>query len=288
MIRCATILLAVALLFSAGCGGLDEPATRSERIISIAPNTTEILYALGLGDRVVGVSRFCNYPSEVEDKPVVGGLYDPNWEKIAMLRPDFVVGLDTQQDIAGHLKQLHIPFLGVSHEHIGEILEAILMIGEACGAEEQAEQLVSELRREMGRIRSPSGPPALSIVEKRASRRDVPTVLVCISRDETANRCYIAARNTFYDELIELTGGVNACTETRQKYPEISPEGLIALNPDIIIDIGPTAGLDAWRHYLTLPAVQNNRITIIPETYASVPGPRFVKLLENFKEAIQP
>jgi len=274
----ARLLLLAALLFTAGCGGLDEPATRGERIISIAPNTTEILFALGLSNRVVGVSRFCVYPPEAQSKPIVGGLYDPNWEKIAALRPDLVVGLTTQQEIAGHLKQLQIPFVGVAHEHIDEILDAILTLGKVCDAEEQAETLVAQLRGQSSHL--------TSNIEMRGPTP--PSVLVCISRDEAANRCYIAARDTFYDELIELAGGVNACTERTQKYPEISPEGLIALNPDVIIDIGPTAGIDAWQHYTTLPAVQNNRITISPETYASVPGPRFVKLLSDFRDAIQP
>ena len=132
----------------------------------------------------------------------------------------------------------------------------------------------------MEEIRFPNRSPA--------SQDTPPTVMVCISRDEAAQRCYIAGPETFYGELVGLAGGVNACKATAQTYPEFSPEGLLALNPDVIIDIGPTAGFDAWRQYTTLSAVRNHRITAITNDYASIPGPRFVKLLSDFRKAIQP
>jgi iron complex transport system substrate-binding protein len=269
-------------MLSAGCGRPipEESSTRPERIISMAPNTTEILFALGLSNRVVAVNRFSTFPPAVRELPHIGGLYDPNWEEIAALRPDLVVGLETQQEIAGNLRLLQIPFVGVSHERIDEILSAILAVGKACHAEEEAENLVRLLQQE---IEAADTPP-----DARTLHPALPAVLVCISRDEVAQRCYIAARDTLYDEIVALAGGVNACTETVQKYPEVSPEGLLALNPDIIIDIGPTAGLDAWQQYATLPAVQHRRITVITNDYASIPGPRFVKLLADFRKAIQP
>ena len=280
MINRSTFL---CLLLLAGCGKPEQSAVPDhppERIISLAPNTTEILFALGLGDRVVAVSSFCSYPSSVKELPGIGGLYDPNLEKIAALRPDLVVGLATQQETAGNLKLLQIPFVGVSHEHIDEVLGSILTIGKACNAEGEARELVADLRREVEEVRFRP--------DSQTVPGDSPSVLICISRDETAQRCYIAARGSFYDELVELAGGINACTETTLKYPEISPEGLVVLNPDIIIDIGPTAGPDAWRRYTTLSAVQNGRITVITADYASIPGPRFVELLADFRKAIQP
>lgn len=275
---CTALFAAFLLLSAAGCGGRHDPSEHGDRIVSIAPNTTEILYALDLGDRVVGVSRFCAYPPEVKDKPAVGGLYDLNWEKIAALRPALVVGLNTQQEAAGHLRQLGIPFIGVSHERIDEILAAILTIGNACGAADKADELVARLRDSSSHASSAAETPG----------RTPAAVLVCISRDETASRCYIAARGTFYDELIERAGGVNACMQTAPAYPEFSPEGLMSLQPDVIIDIGPTAGADAWRRYPSLPAVQTGRITVITNDYASLPGPRFVTLLADFKRAIHP
>jgi iron complex transport system substrate-binding protein len=276
MIRKITALLAAALLL-AGCGERTVQKHTGLGVIAMAPNTAEILYALGLSNSVVGVSRFCSYPPDVTNKPTVGGLYDPNWEMIVALQPDLVIGLTTQKEIEGQLKALGINFLGVSHEHIGDILQSILTIGKACGAEAEAEELVQTLEKQTadfsnGRARSPSEP--------RTSRRDVPAVLVCVGHDESLSRMYVAAQGTFYDELIELAGGTNACTEATGNYPEISPEGLAAINPDIVIDILPMAGNHSSNHW------KNYRSMTITNDYAWIPGPRFVLLLEDFAKAI--
>ena len=266
-----TALLAAALLL-AGCG---EPLEKKPhlaryglRIVSMAPNTTEILYALGLSNQVVGVSRFCSYPPEATLKPAVGGTYDPNFEMIVALQPDLVIGLDSQKEIESQLKQLGIPFLGVAHEHISEVLQSILTIGKACGAETKAQQLFQTLER------TASG---LAI----SSKDWKPRVLVCVGHDESLSRMYVAAKNTFYDELIERAGGINACTETSQKYPEISPEGLAVMNPDVVIDISPNLSNNVsndWTPY---------RAVAMTNSYAFIPGPRFVLLLKDFTTAIQ-
>lgn len=284
--------MTAALLF-AGCDEFPYMRrcgneTDGQRIIAMAPSTAEILYALGLSNEVVGVSRFAAYPPDVTNKTVVGGLYDPNWEVIVSLRPTLVIGLETQKEIAAQLNALDIPFVGTAHEHIDEILQSILTIGEACGAEAEAVTLFQSLEKQTadfskGRARSPSEPPVLSDAEGRTSRRDVPTVLVCVGHDESLSRMYIAAKGTFYDELIGLAGGINACDVTGG-YPEISPEGLAAMQPDLVIDILPTTGKipdDFSRVWKPYPAIA------LTNDYASIPGPRFVLLLKDFVTAIQ-
>jgi iron complex transport system substrate-binding protein len=263
----------IAALLLSGCG--EQPGAISHlrkcetgRIVSIAPNVTEILYALGLSNQVVGVSRYSNWPPEAKEKPSVGGTYDPNWERIVSLQPDLVIGLDSQQEIAAQLKQLNIGFLGVPHERVEEIMQSILIIGEACGAEEKAQQLFQTLE-------------ATALRHRDFSKDRKPRVLVCIGHDEQMTRMYVAARNTFYDDLIRLADGVNACKQTAVKYPEISPEGLRTMQPDLIIDISPNLpknGSDAWRPY---------RAVVITNSYAFIPGPRFGLLLEDFSTAIR-
>lgn len=267
MLRKIIALLAAALLF-AGCGEriVQKPHT-GLRIIAMAPNTAEILYALGLSNKIAGVSRFCSYPPEVKNKSSVGGLYDPNWEMIVALQPDLVIGLKTQKEIETQLKALGIAFLGVSHEHIDDILQSILTIGKACDAESAAQQLFQTLER------SASEHSIFSDVRK-------PKVLVCVGHDESLSRMYVAARGTFYDELIGCAGGTNACESTTGNYPEISPEGLAAMNPDVVIDILPTLGnfsSKAWKPY---------RAVCLTNDYAWIPGPRFVLLLQDFAKAI--
>jgi len=266
MVKKSTALLVIALLL-AGCGErtVQKPHA-SLRVVAMAPSTAEILYALGLSNEVVGVSRFCSYPPDVTNKPSVGGLYDPNWEMIVALQPDFVIGLETQKEIETQLKALGIGFIGVSHEHIAEILQSILTIGKACGAETEAQTLFQSLE-------------ATALRLNLSPKRLKPRVLVCVGHDESLSRMYVAAKGTFYDELIGRAGGVNACENTGG-YPEISPEGLASMNPDVVIDILPNPGKfssNDWKPY---------RAVVTTNDYAWIPGPRFVLLLKDFTKAI--
>ncbi len=270
-------LLAIALLL-AGCEQHPEKIPHLHkcgmRIVSMAPNVTEILYALGVSNQVVGVSKYSVYPPAAAEKPSVGGAYDPNWEQIVSLQPDLVIGLDSQEEIAAQLGALDIDFLGVPHEHIDGILQSIRIIGAACGAEAEAQRLVQTLEETAARLTN-------------SSKGWKPRLLVCIGHDETLSRMYIAAKNTFYDDLITMAGGTNACEQTAIKYPEISPEGLHALQPDLVIDLIPDTGsrLDRSLSYFT-EQWKPYRAVIMTNQYAFIPGPRFIHLLEDLSKAI--
>ena len=279
MVRKNTALLVVALLL-AGCGERRvQTPHQGLRIVAMSPNTAEILYAIGLSNAVVGVSSYTTYPPEAAQKPSVGGTYDPNFEMIVALQPDLVVGLETQKDIAVQLKHLGIPFLGVAHEHISEIMQSILTIGKACGAESEAQQLFQTLEEKVEQASSLLKPVTTGPAGSRSHTK--PRVLVCVGHDERLSRMYIAGKGTFFDELIERAGGVNACGESIAKYPEISPEGLAVMRPDVIIDISPNLGKNSandWKPYRAVP---------MTNSYAFIPGPRFVLLLEDFVAAIR-
>lgn len=271
------LFILIATLLLAGCGEqIAQKPHDGLRIIAIAPNTAEILYALGLSNQVVGVSSYTTYPPEAAQKPSVGGTYDPNYEIILALQPDLVVGLETQKDIAAQLNQLGIPFLGVAHEHISDILQSILTIGKACGAEAEAQQLFQKVGQASS-LSSNNNGQAGSLSYSR------PKILVCVGHDESLSRMYVAAKNTFYDELIELSGGINAC-EQSGGYPEISPEGLAVMKPDLIINILPNPGKTVPDFSKVWKPVRTVTLT---NDYASIPGPRFVFLLEDFQAAIQ-
>lgn len=265
-ITCQRLFILAAFVLCSACNQSQQPQpTRHERrIIAMAPNVAEILYALGLSNQVAGVSRFTAYPPEAAAKPSVGGTYDPNWEQIVSLQPDLVIGLDSQEEIAAQLKQLNIDFLGVAHERVDEILQSILTIGESCNAEPAAQTLFQTLNKQITRLS-----------DSYAAPTHKPRVLVCVGHDETLSRMYVAASNTFYDDLIELAGGVNACAAKAVKYPEISPESLRAMQPDMVIDIIPNVGnfsTEAWAPY---------QAVLMTNNYASIPGPRLVLLLED-------
>lgn len=263
------LFLLSASLWLSGCEKAppQSPAEDGLRIISMAPNITEILYALGLSNNVVGVSRYSTYPPEAAEKPVVGALYDPNWEKIVSLQADLVIGLKTQKETEAQLQALDIDFVGVSHEHIRDILQSILTLGKICGAENEAQRLLQTLKKETEWLTVPP--------ETRK-----PRVLVCIGHDATLSRMYIAGKHTFYDELLTLAGGTNACGQTRIPYPEISPEGLRAIDPDLILDLLPpqeTFSPEIWGE---------QSVITLTNDYSFIPGPRFVLLLEDFVKAI--
>jgi iron complex transport system substrate-binding protein len=271
MFRLFPALLALALLMT-GCGERTvAPGSDSNRIIALAPNVAEILFALDLGDQVVGVNRFTQYPPEATKKPVVGGLYDLNWEQIISLRPTLVIGLTSQKETASRFEALDIEFLGVSHERIDEIIQSIETIGTQCGSSEKARRLVAELRTKTEEV-----------PQSALSRR--PRVVVCVGHDDAMTRMYIASENTFYDDLIRFAGGINVCRQSFGAYPEFSPEGLRALQPDLIIDISvggrpECTNTEHWKKFC-------ERAVVLTNSYAAIPGPRYPLLLNDLTEAI--
>lgn len=257
------------------------------RIVSLSPNITEILFAVGLGDRVVGVTRFCDFPPEAARLPRVGGYFDTNVEAVVSLEPDLVVMLPVHGEIGEVLDRVGIERLTVGNETIEEILSSITSIGERCGAADSAAALRASIERGIDRIRSltADGPR--------------PSVLFVVSRTYTASPVDVcaAARGTFYDELIEAAGGRNVLESRAPAYPGLSMEGMLHLDPESIVEIVPSVddrrldrGLieDGWKSAPELRAVREGRVTIIAGDYAAIPGPRLLLLLEEIAAALHP
>ena len=261
-------------------------AAAPRRIVSMAPSVTEMLFALDLGDRVVGVTRYCNYPADVAALPRVGGHLDPNTEAIVRLRPDLVVVLDQQQELAEALQKLAVRTVAVGDSSVERILEAIETLGVQCRAAEAAEELIGDLRTRM------------TAVQQRSGGLPRPPVLVVIDRSldtGTIEDVYIAGRDAYFEQLIEMAGGRNAYRGPPVPYPVVSVEGIIRIAPEVIIDLA--AGRDPdraeqamadWRRFPQIEAVARNRLYALTADYAMIPGPRFVLLLEALAERIQP
>jgi len=296
------VAAAVVLLFGFTAGAAAEPADRAHgarpeppdsareyrRIISLSPSTTETLFALGLGDRVAGVTRFCNYPPEARRLKRVGGYLDPNYEVIASLGPDLVILLPEQERARSFLDELGLRYITVDNKTVRNILGTIETIGTACGAGEAAHALVDSIETQMALIREATqGLPC-------------PRVLVAVERTVeagTLREVYVAGRRTHYDELIRAAGGVNAFEGKRIDYPMLTAEGIIHCNPEIIIDIRPLLDADssriegAVREWATVPAIEavkNGRIHVLTGDYAVIPGPRFITLLREMARIIHP
>jgi iron complex transport system substrate-binding protein len=255
----------------------------------MAPSLTELLFALGLGDRVVGVTRYCDYPEEARAKQSIGGFVDPNYEAVISVKPDLVVMLSSQRESQRHLEGLGIKTLAVEHATVADILASIRVVGEACGKAKEAGKIAADIEKRTARIRE----------KARALRR--PRVLICIWRDRSGSGklddAFIAGRKSFYDEMIVCAGGVNAFETGATQSPSLSREGLMRVNPEIIVDlvdnfekIGKSREeiIRQWEEIGRVDAVRNKRVCVIKEAYALRPGLRFILLLEDLARIIHP
>ncbi len=272
---------------SASRPGASERASYS-RIVSLSPSNTEILFALDLGDRVVGVTRFCKYPPEAQEKAEVGGYLDPNYEAVAVLEPDLVIVLPEYEKVMGYLRELGLKYLIVHNRTVSEIIGTINVIGAECGVEKRARELVAQIEARKNEI------------AERTRHLARPGVIVSIGRtvgSGTLKEVYLAGKNTFYDELITLAGGRNLYESKNVPYPLVSAEGLLHLNPEIILELVPDLDtretteeivLKDWQRVPRIDAVRNRRVYVLAGDYVAIPGPRIILLLEDMARAIHP
>ncbi len=257
---------------------------KTERIVSTAPNLTEILFALELGDGVIAVSDFCDFPEAAKKLPKIGGFVDPNLEALVAMQPDLVVLLASNQSLADKLARLNIKTLVVNDETVADIMSAIKSIGEACGVSGQAVELTSQLQHRLEQIR-----PAQSAVQ--------PRILICFGRQQNSGQAvsfYAASSKSLYGELITLAGGTNAIETNKPLYPLLSIEGILSIDPDIVIELSEaTAGhtqnmVNSEENWLgQLPAARAGNWHTIKADWAVRPGPRIVKLAETIAEHIR-
>lgn len=288
---------ALALAIGWGCGA-DERARGSgpaidlpappQRIVSLAPSLTETLFALGVGERVIGVTRYCAHPPEVRDLPRVGGHLDPSYEAIVALRPDLVVLIPSSEASERRLRSLGIPALCVDQHDVDGVLHSISILAEACGVPGRG----AELRRDIER--------RLAEVARSAAGRERPRTVVVVGHEiggGAVRSVWAAGPETFYDGVLELAGGVNAVDNGMVRYPELSREGLAALDPDVVIDV--VAGVEergtdierirgGWRALDELRAVREGRVRVLEGDLMVVPGPRLPEMVAAVAEALHP
>ncbi|MBN1788819.1 MAG: ABC transporter substrate-binding protein [Sedimentisphaerales bacterium] len=278
----------VSVVQSANSTPKTQPKSYS-RIISLAPSTTEILFSLGLGDKVIGVSEFCDYPVGARTKLKIGGLLNPNYEAIVAAKPDLVITFDDMAEAESKFKTLGIDTLVVKHDRLDDIFDSIVLIGQHCDKAEDAEVMVGKLKTKMQTIKNQcvnQGRPKVLIVVGHSLSQDT---------DKAPENIYIAGKDDFYSTMLELAGGQNAYTGSIA-FPAIGYESLISMNPQIIIDIVSVEQnrLDAeivikqWKNLDRIDAVKNDRIHIFGENYMAIPGPRFILTLEKIARVINP
>jgi iron complex transport system substrate-binding protein len=257
-----------------------EPAAAApaRRIVSLAPSATEILFAIGAGDRLVGVCSFCDHPAGVAAVPRVGTFTSPSIEAIVAARPDLVIGARGPATVGAvaAVGRLGVPVLLVEDTTLDAVWTAIAEIGRRTGREDAAAALASELRGRLDRVRA-----RLAGV---APRR----VLVVVGQTPLI----VAGVGTFVDDLIHVAGGVNVAADTGQPWPRLSIETVLARAPEVIIDTaldheeGADRGL--WDRFPTLPAVRDSRVHAYGSFAALRGGPRLAEAAEDFARLIHP
>lgn len=256
------------------------PPEYPKRIVSLAPSITETLFAIGLDEEIAGVTNFCNYPPKAKTKRRTGGLIDQNFETILDIEPDLVIAMPCHAENVAKLKRLGIRTLTIQNETIGQMLKSIEVIGKATGKEKEAKKLAGRLKKEL----------ALSRSTLPESRR--PRVLIVVGRNPgTLQSIYVAGKNTFFSELLDITGGRNVFGDVDIKYPQPSLEELISRNPRIIIEsaVGNYKPseirrmVSEWNALGDVDAVKHHRVYVWTEDYVTIPGPRLPLLLKKLR-----
>jgi iron complex transport system substrate-binding protein len=264
-------------------------AQTPRRIISTGPGITEILFALGAGDRVAGVTEYCRYPPEARKLPKIGSWTTPNMEVILSLKPDLVIVQRTAVGDASRFNALQLRTLEIQLQDIADIHKTIASIGQAIGAPDRAQELSARIKRD------------LAEVQRRVGNRPRVLMLFVVGRTPGALEGMIAAGpGSYHDELMTLAGGRNVLSDAPVSYVKVLHEELLARKPEVIVDMGEHAEASGitraqiqkeialWSRYSTVPAVRNKRIHIVASAIYVVPGPRVIECARELARFLHP
>jgi iron complex transport system substrate-binding protein len=257
------------------------------RVVSTAPSFTETLYALGAGDRVVGVSMHCHFPLEVEKLPKVGSYLSPNIEAIVRLKPDLVLIHKEQPQVAAQFNRLGIATVSLTNTSLEDTFTSIREVGAALRMTAEATKLEQSIRAR------------LEVLRQSTSGQPRKTLLFLVGRTPGRLEGLVAVgKGSFLNELINIAGGRNALADSPVTYPRISVESVLRIDPDIIVDMGDmgvTVGVTEahkrdvvklWQKQIELKAVTSNRVYAVASDVFVVPGPRIAEAAEAFAKML--
>ncbi len=276
----AVILIALMALFLS-CGDGPEPPGASEqdkplRIISLSPNITEIIYALGAGDLLVGVTSFCDYPPEAKGKPRVGGVMDTNYEMILSLKPDIVIDLESLAARIDKLEKLGLKTFIVANETIDDVLKAIDELGDLLGKSDEASDVRRRLVEDVGGVVS------------KVEDLDIPTVAFVAGHSPGALQdVIVAGSGNFINDTLVLAGGSNVFAGVSAGYPHVGLEAFIKFDPDFIFD-ATEKGEDVYSGISQLKAVREGHLFFCFDHVIQIPGPRLHMTVEYFAKSMHP
>ena len=243
-----------------------------QRIVSLAPSITEILFAIGAGDRVAGVTSYCDYPPEAREKTTIGDTLKPNLERIVALNADLVIISTASQIEASFrkLEELGIPVYVTNPRNIDEVITAIDKLGDLIGNRERAHQLTEGLRTRIASI------------ESRVAKGPRPSVLVLLGTEPLIT----VGSRSFISDLIDRAGARSISADENADYPQYSIETVIAKQPEIILL--QSGGTELNPQLQQTPAARSGRVYHIDDDLLLRPGPRIIDGLEQLAAKIHP
>ena len=245
-----------------------------ERVISLAPNLTENIFAVGAGDRLVGVTTFCNYPEDAQKIQKVGDTLNPNIETIIALKPQ-IVFVSTASQLETFMKTLesqNITVFVMAPKDLNGVLANLRQLGEIFGMPERTTVLLNELQER------------IIAVDEQVRDKPKTKTFVQISKEPL----FTIGKESFITEIIERAGGVSATKDVPTAYPKISKETALSLNPDVIILSESPDNLEPNDIFKNSAAVKNKKVFKISADILSRPSPRIVDGLEQIAEALHP
>ena len=281
VMACVAVLL--SLWAQVWCQAEDTPVP--QRIVSMAPNITETVFALGQGSRLVGVTDFCVYPPEAAKREKIGGFFNPNLEKLAALEPDLVLLQGRHQKVTRFCEVRGIRAVHVAMDSIATIYSGILDLGAVLGVSHKARSLCNTIKEK------------LEAVRERAARFPKRKVFISLGRSMgSMTSLYTVGGTSFLSEVLGIAGGENIFADVNQPYPEASKESLMVRAPDVILEMRPgdilsqeqrAELMSEWQAFHHLPAVVQGNIRIVTENFVLIPGPRVGDVAHILADALR-
>ncbi|HMT07026.1 MAG TPA: cobalamin-binding protein [Pyrinomonadaceae bacterium] len=258
--------------------------TEIKRIVSLAPSATEMVYAVGAGDRLVGVTTFCNYPEQALEVAKVGDTMTPNMETIVALKPDVVL-VSTASQIENFTKTLEqngIAVYVMNPTHTADVLKSIKSIGDILGTVASANRVADELERRQAAIRSALG----GMPESGPMQFDDGRIrlFVQISREPL----FTIGKGSFLSQVVAAAGGISVTADVPTAYPKISKETALSLRPNAIILSDSEDNREPNEVFANSPAVKNGRVLRVNADILSRPGPRLIDAMEQIARFLHP
>ena len=256
------------------------------RIVSLVPNVTEMLFAIGAGPQVVAVSNYDVEPPEVRSLPTVGALLDPDTEKIISLKPELVITYGSQTDLQSQLTAANIPFFDYRHAGLDHIMVTMRALGARTGHAAQADKAAAALQA------------SIDAVRRRVAGKPRPKTFLVFGREPGSLRnIYASAGRGFLHDMLVAAGGDDVLNDIEQESAQVSTEMILARAPEVILELNAATQLndadlkkvtDPWMTLSSVPAVRNRRVVILLGPGLTVPGPRVIDGIEKMSRALHP